>query len=192
MPWRIARTTTRDPKEFQRLQDMMYNPGASQAVVAGMETEIQFVESGKGDAFNVYDKRIDRANSELSKLIIGQTMTIEDGSSLSQSQTHLQVFMNLVESDRDMLRDIINNQLILLMVLHGFPVKGLRFEWNDAVDYTPEQQVAYETMIADRYEVDPSYFADKYGMPVGERRDRIALPPANDTDKDGNGKNFFD
>ncbi len=184
MPWRIARTSTRDPKEYRRLQDMMYNPGASQAMVAGMETEIQFVESGKGDAFNVYDKRIDRANSELSKLVIGQTMTIEDGSSLSQSQTHLEVFMNLVESDRDFLRDIINNQLIPLMVLHGFPVRGLRFEWDDAVDYTPEQQVAYETMIADRYEVDPSYFADKYNMPVGERRNPMALPPAGDDGKD--------
>lgn len=179
MPWRIARTTTRDPKEFQRLQDMIYGAGANQGVVTGMETEIQFVESGKGDAFNVYDKRIDRANSEMSKLVIGQTMTIEDGSSLSQSQTHLQVFMNLVESDRDFLRDIINNQLIPLMARHGFPVKGLRFEWDDAVDYTPEQQVAYETMIADRYEVDPSYFADKYGMPVGKRRE---LQPAVDED----------
>ena len=70
------------------------------------------VESTKGDAFNVYDKRVDRANSELSKLIIGQTMTIEDGSSLSQSQTHLEVFQNLVESDADMLADLVNNQLI--------------------------------------------------------------------------------
>lgn len=182
MPWRIARTSTRDPKEFQRLQDMIYNGGAGQGMVAGMETEIQFVESGKGDAFNVYDRRIDRANSEMSKLVIGQTMTIEDGSSLSQSQTHLQVFMNLVESDRDFLRDIVNNRLIPLMVLHGFPVKGLRFEWDDAVDYTPEQQVAYETMIADRYEVDPSYFADKYNMPVGPRRNPLALPPAGKSD----------
>ena len=170
-----------------------------------METEIQFVESGKGDAFNVYDRRIDRANSEMSKLVIGRTMTIEDGSSLSQSQTHLQVFMNLVESDRDFLRDIVNNLLIPLMILHGFPVKGLRFEWDDAVDYTPEQQVAYETMIADRYEVDPSYFADKYNMPVGERRNPMALPPAgkadgseksekSDDDKtaeDGKEKNIF-
>ncbi len=192
MPWRIARTATRDPQEFRRLQDMIYDAGANQGVVTGMETEIQFVESGKGDAFNVYDKRISRANSELSKLVIGQTMTIEDGSSLSQSQTHLKVFMNLVESDRDMLRDIINNQLIPKMVSHGFPVKGLRFEWNDAIDYTPEQQVAYETMIADRYEVDPSYFADKYGMPVGERqcrslwRDYYAHGDSNeDDDKNG-------
>lgn len=201
MPWRIARTSTRDPKEYHRLEDIVFNGGRAMGAVTGMETEIQFVESGKGDAFNVYDKRIDRANSELSKLIIGQTMTIEDGSSLSQSQTHLQVFENLVEADRDMLRDIINNQLLPRMVLHGFPVKGLRFEWDDAVDYTPEQQVAYETMIADRYEVDPSYFADKYGMPVGERRNPVALPPVDDSgdDEDDNDskpgkkeKNFFD
>lgn len=70
------------------------------------------------------------------------------------------------------------------MVLHGFPVKGLRFEWDDAIDYTPQQQVAYETMIADRYEVDPSYFADKYGMPVGNRINIVALPePDKDDEK---------
>lgn len=73
------------------------------------------------------------------------------------------------------------------------------------MDYTPEQQVAYETMIADRYEVDPSYFADKYGMPVGERRNPMALPEPDDGDGNDNkddksdkddsrkpGKNFFD
>lgn len=199
MPMRVARTTTRDPKEWKRLEKMMYDAANNLSVVTGMETEIQFVESGKGDAYNVYNMRIDRANSELSKLVIGQTMTIEDGSSLSQSQTHLQVFENLVEADRDMLRDIVNNQLIPRMIAHGFPVKGLRFEWDDAVDYTPEQQLAYETMIADRFEVDGSYFADKYGLPVGQRRN--AMPVAEevtDEDKDKkkgqrqNSRSFFD
>ena len=114
-------------------------------------------------------------------------MTIEDGSSLSQSKTHLEVFENLVESDCTMLRDIVNNQLIPRMVKHGFPVKGLRFEWDDAVDYTPEQQVAYETMIADRYEVDPMYFAEKYSMPVGERRNATPmLPTGEDDDTENN------
>ena len=192
MPWRIARTTTRDPKEFRRLQDMIYGTGANQGVVTGMETEIQFVESGKGDAFNVYDKRIDRANSELSKLIIGQTMTIEDGSSLSQSQTHLQVFMNLVEADRDRLRDIINNQLLPLMVRHGFPVSGLRFEWDDAMDYTPEQQKAYEEMVLQHYEVDPQYFQDKYGMPCKEKRETDSDDPKEGKSLLRTGRPFFD
>ena len=185
MPMRIARTTSRDPKEMGRLEQMLKGAGASQYMVAGQDTEIEFVESGKGDAFNVYDKRIDRANSELSKLIIGQTMTIEDGSSLSQSETHLEVFENLVESDCTMLRDIVNNQLIPRMIKHGFPIKGLRFKWDDAVDYTPEQQVAYETMVADRYEVDPSYFAEKYSMPVGERRNAQPMLPTGGDNNDG-------
>lgn len=194
MPMRVAKTTTRDPKEWKRLESMLYNAGNNLAMITGMETEVQFVESGRGDAFNVYDKRIDRANSELSKLIIGQTMTIEDGSSLSQSETHLQVFENLVESDRDMLRDIVNNQLIPRMIKHGFPLKGLRFEWDDAMDYTPEQQISYETLVADRYDVDPSYFADKYGMPVGKRRDNA---PSADEGEDNSAKKnpvtpFFD
>ncbi len=196
---RIARTTTRDPKEFKRIEDMIYDGASNLGMVTGMDTEIQFVESGKGDAYNVYDRRIDRANSELSKLTIGQTMTIEDGSSLSQSETHLQVFENLVEADRDMLRDVINNQLIPKMIRLGFPLKGLRFEWDDAIDYTPEQQIAYEKMISDRYEVDPSYFADKYGMPVGKRiQNTPALPPKEEDEneeedeKRKNNHPFFD
>ena len=171
---------------------MIQEAGSNLGMVTGMETEVQFVESGKGDAFNVYDKRVDRANSELSKLSIGQTMTIEDGSSLSQSQTHLQVFENLVESDRDMLRDIVNNQLIPRMVRHGFPLKGLRFEWNDAVDYSPEQQIQYETMVADRFEVDPSYFADKYGMPVGPRIQAVLPAPPDPEMAKGSSRGFFD
>lgn len=139
-------------------------------------TDIEVVESSKGDAFNVYDRRIDRANSELSKLIIGQTMTIEDGSSLSQSQTHLKVFENLVDADCDTLRDVVNNQLIPRMVRHGFPLDGLHFDWDYSADYSPEQQVAYESMLLNNFEIDPAYFEEKYNIPVGQRRDIAPSP----------------
>ena len=123
-------------------------------------------ETTRGDAFNVYDKRIDRANSELSKGILNQTMTIDNGSSLSQSEVHLEVFENVVEKDADLVKDIVNDQLLPRMVKHGFPVKGLHFKWDDSVDYTPEQQLEYEKMILDRFEVDPKYLIDKYGVPI--------------------------
>ena len=195
MPMRIAKTTTRDEKELAKMERMMDTMGASLWGVFQEGTEIEVVESTRGDAFNVYDRRVDRANSELSKLILGQTMTIEDGASLSQSQTHLEVFENLVESDRNMLADIVNNQLLPRMARHGFPVKGLRFEWDDSVDYTPEQQVAFETMVADRYEVDPKYFTEKYNMPVGARRNaQVPVGGEEDDDKkrQKNARPFFD
>ena len=187
MPMRIGHTTVRDEKELSKMENMMATMGTEFWALFPEGTDIEVVESTKGDAFNVYDKRVDRANSELSKLIIGQTMTIEDGSSLSQSQTHLEVFQNLVESDADMLADLVNNQLIPRMVKLGFPLQGLRFAWDEAVDYTPEQQFTYEKMIADRYEVDPKYFADKYNMPVGERRQQ-QVPSPDPDDGGDNGK----
>lgn len=177
MPLRVANTGARDQKDIDRIEEMMARMGKACYAVLPNDTTIQFVESTKSDAFNVYDKRVDRANSEISKLIIGQTMTIEDGSSLSQSQTHLKVFENLVESDAKMLAFTVNNQLIPRMIRHGFPLQGMRFSWDESIDYTPEQQMEYEKMIADRYEVDGKYFADKYNMPVGERLQQ---------------KNFFD
>lgn len=205
MPMRIARTTTRDEKERAKIEQMLEKSGLAGYMLADQGTELEFVESSKGDAFNVYDRRIDRANSELSKLIIGQTMTIEDGSSLSQSETHLEVFQNLVEADCDTLRDIINNQLIPRMVHHGFPLRGIHFDWDYSVDYTPEQQRSYEELVLNNYEVDPTYFAEKYNMPVGQRRQQASPQqpeqpgnpeqpetPENPPKKQNNARPFFD
>ena len=195
MPMRIARTTTRDDKERRKLEDMLERSGTAGYMLADQGTELEFVESSKGDAFNVYDRRIDRANSELSKLLIGQTMTIEDGSSLSQSETHLEVFQNLVEADCDNLRDIVNNQLLPRMIRHGFPLKGIRFDWDYSVDYTPEQQKAYEEMVLNNFEVDGAYFQEKYNMPVGERRaSQYAATQSQPQEENGkkNAKPFFD
>ena len=127
-------------------------------------------------------------------------MTIEDGSSLSQSETHLEVFQNLIEADCDTIRDMVNNQLLPHMIRHGFPLKGIHFDWDYSVDYTPEQQVAYETMVLNEYEVDPAYFEEKYNMPVGERRQPSApLPTVPDAsasgkpgEKQNNARPFFD
>lgn len=184
MPMRIARTTSRDKKEIDRLDRMLREAGASLSMVAGQDTEIEFVESGKGDAYNVYDKRIDRSNSEISKLVIGQTMTIEDGSSLSQSETHLEVLQNLVKGDCDMARGVVNDQLMPRMQRHNFPVKGRRFEWDDAVDYTPEQQKGYEEMVLQHYKIKPQYFEEKYGVPCEEKPEPVMLPGDGDNGND--------
>lgn len=171
MPIRVAKTTARDPKDRSQIENMLSSMGAAAWGLFPDGTDIDIKETTRGDAFNVYDKRIDRANSELSKGILNQTMTIDNGSSLSQSEVHLEVFENVVEKDADLVKDIVNDQLLPRMVRHGFPVKGLHFEWDDSIDYTPEQQLEYEKIILDRFEVDPKYLIDKYGVPIiGEKK----------------------
>jgi hypothetical protein len=180
IPIRIAKTSTRDEAERSKMAAMMENMGAKAWGVFDDSTDIELVESTKSDAYNVYDKRVERANSELSKLVLNQTMTIDDGSSLSQSQTHLDVLENLVESICDGIRDMVNNKLLPRMIHHGFPVQGLSFEWDEPVDYTPEQQKAFEEMIVNHYEVPGDYFKKKYGVPAGKAKETgVKVPVQN-------------
>lgn len=178
LPIRVAKTSSRDQKDIERLGKMMETMGSKAWAVLPEESSIELKESSRGDAYNVYDRRVDRANSELSKLVLLVTMTIEDGASLSQSKVHLQVLDNLIYEIADLVRDTVNDQLLPKMVNLGFPLRGLRFDWDEPNDYTPEQQKAFEEMILNNYEVDGSYFEDKYGLPVGERRQNLMPAPA--------------
>jgi phage gp29-like protein len=171
MPMRIGKTISRDPNEISKIEQMLGDMGAAAWGLFPEGTEIDIKESSRGDAFNVYDQRIIRCNSEMSKGILNQTMTIDDGASLSQSQVHMQIFQNIIEADADMLRDLINNRLLPFMLMHGFQVQGLRFEWDDSIDYSPEQQKNIEQMLLDAgYEIAPAYFIEKYNIPVGARK----------------------
>lgn len=172
MPIRIAKTTSQDEKSRNKIQDMLAKMGAAFYGVFPNDTEIEIKESSRGDAYNVYDKRIDRANSELSKGVLNQTMTIDSGSSLSQSQVHLEVFENVINEDQKLVRNVVNNKLIPFMAKHGFPVVGYTFEWDDTVVYTPEHIREVERMlITGGYEIDPKYFADKYGIDITGKKD---------------------
>lgn len=165
-PMRIAKATTTDDAERKKIASALERMGAAFWGLFPEGTEIEIKESSRGDAFQVYDKRVERCNSEISKGILNQTMTIDNGSSLSQSATHLEVFENVVKGDQRMLAFHVNGRLLPFLQRRGFPVGGLRFAWDDAETYTPEQQNSIERTVLERYEVDPKYFIEKYGLPV--------------------------
>lgn len=167
MPIRIGKTSSRTTEDIDRVEKMLRDMGAAPWGLFPEGTEIEIKETTRGDAFRVFDQRIERANSEMSKGILNQTMTIDSGSSRSQSETHLEVFGNVVESDADFVRDTVNNKLLPFMYRHGFPVEGLLFEWDMTVEYSPEDMRQVEQMLlTGGYEIDPAYFTEKYNIPI--------------------------
>ena len=82
------------------------------------------------------------------------------------------MFSDVVQADARMLQCVINDRLLPHMLRHGFPVQGLRFEWDDAATFSPGQQLAMERMLLDKYDIDPQYFIDKYNVAItGTRQD---------------------
>ena len=183
MPIRIAKTTSRDESERSRIEQMLARMSAAFYGLFSEGTDIEIKESSRGDAYNVYDRRVDRCNSEISKGLLNQTMTIDSGSSLSQSQVHLEVFQNVVDADANLLHNTINDRLLPLMTKHGFPVEGCSFEWNDTLEYTPQEQINIEQMLVNGgYDIDPKYFTEKYGIPVLGKKSPLDAALKNEND----------
>lgn len=176
MPMRIARVNSLDDTERAKVEAALRDMGAAQYIVTSDGTEIEIKESSRGDAYNVFDRRIDRCNSEMSKAILNQTMTIDSGSSLSQSEVHLEIFERTTEADATMAGYTVNGRLLPLMAAHGFPVKGKRFVWNNAASYTPAEQREIERLLLEYYEIPADYFTDKYGVAIDKPRESKTQP----------------
>lgn len=189
MPLRVATTTSRDQRDMDRIEKMLQKMGAAAYGVFPEGTTIEMKESFRIDAYNVYNERIKTCNSEMSKCILTVTMTTEDGSSRSQSETHKEMLQHVIDSDCDLLRDVINWQLMPRMIAHGFPLQGCRFDWDEPVTYTPEQRVAYERLVMEHYEVDPQYFIDTYNIPIIGTRQPDEPQNPDDPDNNSNDNN---
>lgn len=175
-PMRIATTSSPDATERARVESALENMGAAFWGLFPEGTDIEIKESSRGDAFNVYDKRVDRCNSELSKVVLNQTMTIDSGSSLSQSEVHLEIFERTTEADATMAAYVINGRLLPLMARHGFPVDGKRFLFNNTASYSPAEQREIERLLLQYYEIPPEYFTDKYGVAINGPREAKTQP----------------
>lgn len=188
MPMRVANTTATNKADLDEIECIMASMGAASYGVFPEGTTISFEETNRGDAYNVYDKRLERCDREISKIILGQTMTIDDGSSLSQSEVHLEIFDKICAKDARRLAYIINDRLLPMMVASGFPVKGLRFEWDNTDKMTEAEMREEERSILQYYRIDPTYFANKYNIPIIGERGEATTPTPKDQDDKKEGK----
>lgn len=84
----------------------------------GMKVALLESARAAGGDFGAFCDRMDAA---ISKIVLGQTMTTDDGSSLSQSQTHLSVRDQLIKADADLLCESFNRTVIRWLCEWNFP-----------------------------------------------------------------------
>lgn len=88
------------------------------AVPAGAALEL--IEAAKNTTQS-YEHLHDRMNAAISKVIIGQTMTADPGSSRSQSETHMDVRQDLIQADADLLCSSFNLGPVRWLTEWNFP-----------------------------------------------------------------------
>lgn len=182
MPLRVGETNTRSAEDMDRMEQNLKKMGSAAYAVMNQGETIKFIESTKGDAFNVYDKNIDRCNSELSKLVLSSTMTTDSGSSRSQSEVHERVVDSVNQDDLMFIKQLVNDSLFPILIKHGYPLQDCQFEWDEVKTITKDEW-EIDAGLNDRFEIDIQYYVEKYGVPITGVKNKAVTAPADPTPK---------
>ncbi len=178
MPIRVGKTDINNPVAYKNMTDMLENMGSAAWAVMDESDEIDLKEVTKSDYYNVYDRLIDRVNSELSKLILGQTMSSDNGSSKSQAEVHERVLDDYVSACKMLVADVVNDQLIPLMQRHGMISEGFvyRQDNEEKIDIKARFEMVDKISKWTGAKVPLDYVTETFGIPL-EEIEPSPLPP---------------
>lgn len=166
MPIRIGKIAGNRKEDIDKMEETLRYMGSAAYGVFQEGEAIEFIETSRGDAYNVYNELIELCNSELSKLILGQTGTTDEKSFTGSAQVHERVADTILEADKRYLADIVNSQLIPKLILHGYPLDGYRFEWDRREQLSLTEQWNIDSGLLGHYEIPEEYIRERYSVPV--------------------------
>ena len=103
------------------LKRAVANIGQDFGAVIPESAILEIIESKHAsETSNVYKNMADWVDKQVSKLVLGQTMTADEGSSKAQSETHEKVRDDIADSDIQQVIDTINAQLTALYIILNF------------------------------------------------------------------------
>lgn len=114
-PIRLGKYSKKATEEdINTLRRAVSSIGSDFGAVIPESAIIEIIESKTTQTTSdTYEKLANFINKEISKLVLGQTMTSEEGSSYSQAQIHNEVRQDIAKSDVRQIMETLNAQLIV-------------------------------------------------------------------------------
>ena len=184
------------PEDVATLRRALADIGSDAAAVlpTGMEIMIErAAQSGMPGGDEFLKTLSEFMNAEMSKAVLGQTMTVDDGSSLAQATIHNEVRKDLRDADAESLQDTINRYLLRPIVDLNFGPRPRPQDYPRLVLDTeePEDLVALSQSLPPfiqlGLQVEQSVIRDKFQLPEPEEGAELLapiVPPAPGDDED--------
>ncbi len=169
-PIRIGKTDSTDQQSVDNMEGMLRNMGVAAWGLFKTDDIIELVESTHSDAYEVFDKMIERCNSEIAKLILGQTGSTDEKSFVGSAEVHERMLQNVGYRIKQLIYSINNNQLIPMMNALGFGLDGCYIDIESEDEFNLEQKGKFdiELLKTGMYKFTPEYLKNKYGAEVME------------------------
>lgn len=120
LPIMMAKVASSGTKAKREVAKWMQEAARGKGGVFGVQDSLEILSNGQTDSYQVFLEKISSVNAELSKLILGQTMTTEDGSSHSQANVHQKTLDSISQADLNLSLQWLNHKLKPVLIAHGY------------------------------------------------------------------------
>lgn len=183
MPLRLGTyDATASEKDKAALMDAIVRMGTDAAGIVPSGTDIRFIESNKQSSVDIYERLARFCDEQMSKAIVGQTLTSDSGGSYAQSKTHNDVRKDLTEADCKAVMETVRRDLIRPLVEFNFGVRAhVPYFVLNATDTDDLKETAeiVNTLAASGLEIPKSWLYKKFNIPAPEKgEETIGQAPA--------------
>ncbi|MEM7271055.1 MAG: DUF935 domain-containing protein [Pseudomonadota bacterium] len=141
LPIRIGKyDASATKKDVEVLHQAVAMIGSDAAAVIPESMRIEFEEVGDGTGNDIFERLSNWADKQISKAVLGQTMTSDDGSSHAQAGVHNEVRMDIQAADAVQVSGTIQRDLVIPFVDLNFgpqdhyPTLALKVEEAEDID----------------------------------------------------------
>lgn len=160
-------------EEHRKLLEIIDSLQTDTGVTIPENIMIEFLEAHRSGNINSYKDLADWCNDEISKIVLGQTLTASEGrrsGSLALGRIHQVVRFEYIQADARALMDVINSQLIPWIIYFNFGSINTPLP-QFVIDTTPEEELDRQIeidrqLISLGVPIPLSYFYKRYKRPV--------------------------
>jgi phage gp29-like protein len=183
MPLRLGKY---DPNasedEKNKLMEALIRIGTDAAGIVPDNSTIEFIESAKGTTSEIYKLLSEFCNSEISKAILGQTLTSDTGGgSLAQGKVHNEVRHDLTVADCKALASTLKRYLIKPLVLFNFGetrrLPSIVFDCKEEEDLNTQADIYDKFINKLGMPVSKNHLYKKFGIPVPDDDEDVVTSP---------------
>jgi len=173
MPLRLGKyDPAASPADREALMRAIRNLGSDAAGIISKATEIEFIEAAKRGNINPYQAMAEFCNREMSKAVLGQTLTTDTAGSTgtySTARVHATVRRDLVQADVQALAATLREQLLRPLVGFNFgwdrAVPWFRFKYEEEEDLKTLSEV-YRNLASLGVPLSQEHLAERFGIPL--------------------------
>ena len=135
-------------KEQENLLNLVAALRRDASLVMPDTVRLELLESSRRGTGDDYREFYRAMNESIAKIILGSSMTLEQGSSRAQAQVHQEALHALVKSDSDLLSESFTHQVIRQLIAYNFPAEtALPSVWRKLTREMDEKEAAEITAI---------------------------------------------